>query len=304
LDPALSTAGVWIELSSPNIAVNSVTAGVGISVAGTTNPVISNTGVVTVIAGIGLVNTGTATAVILENTGAVTIQPGNGISISGPSQTPIITNNGVRSIQQGSGIAIDLTNPNIPSISNTGVLTVNQGSGITVNNTDPRNPIISAQVGFVANISGAAISAGLTPAVCAAGGQASYFVTPSGLFASYLASGPPSAASIFMINFTGFNLLFTNSGGSPTVGQNTVTVGFVDSALNKTYTVNQTVILSTAAIYPINATLPLCFFNVADARTAGLRTLDQIVLTNSTASPLVCPSVNVISGVFYPNGLQ
>jgi hypothetical protein len=306
LDPSLST-GEWVELSSPNTAVNSVRAGVGISVAGSTNPVITNTGVLTATAGSGIVNTGTANNVILENTGVITLQQGSGILITGPSQLPTITNNGVRQIQQGSGILIDRTNPNIPSISNNGVLTVNQGAGITVNNTDPRNPIVSASVGFTSLITGTVGNQNipfLAPSPCVAGGQATFFVVTSGLFASYLATGPPTPNGVFLINFTGYNLFFTNVGGSPTVGQNLVSIGFFDSALNKTYTAGQTVGLATGAVYPINATIPLCVFNVTAARTAGLRTLDQIVLTNNTLSPFVCPSANAITAVYYPNGLQ
>jgi hypothetical protein len=306
VDPSLSV-GEWIELSSPNTAVNSVRAGVGISVAGTTNPVITNAGVLTVTPGIGIVNTGTASDVILENSGAVTLQQGSGISITGTSQLPTITNTGVRQIQQGNGILIDNTNPNIPSISNNGVLTVNQGSGITVNNTDPRNPIVSASVGFTSIIVGTVGNQNIpfmAPSTCSVAGQASFFVLTNGLFASYLLNGPPSPNGVFLINFTGYNLFFTNNGGSPTVGQNLVSIGFFDSALNATYTAGQTVGLATGAVYPINATMPLCVFNVTAARTAGLRNLDQIVLTNNTASPFVCPSANAITAVYYPNGLE
>ena len=311
LDPALSIAGIWIELSSPNVAVNSVTAGVGITVAGTTNPVISNNGVLTATAGAGVVNTGSASDVIFENTGVIALQPGNGITITGPTQTPTITNIGVRSIQQGAGITVDLTNPNIPVITNNGVLTVNQGTGVTVNNADPRNPIVSAAVGFVNYIAGAGGFQGfpvMLPATCGTGGgQASFNVATNGAFADYLLNGPPSATGIFMLNFTGYNLFFISNGGSPVPPNNLVTIGFVDNVTAggpHTYTANQSLSLSATGIYPLNATLPMCIFDVTAARTAGLRVLNEIVLTNSTNSQFVCPSTTLILTMYFPNGLE
>jgi hypothetical protein len=308
LDPSLSTSGDWVELSSPNTAVNSIREGVGITITGTTNPVITNNGVVTVTAGAGLINIGTENEPILENTGAVALQPGNGISITGSSQTPTITNIGVRSIQQGPGISVDLTNPNIPSISNNGVLTVNQGTGVTVDNTDPRNPIVSASVGFVNQIAGIAYPYPvMIPPTCIVGGQAIFPILTNGLFTSYLLDGAPSANGLFMINFVGYNLFFTNTSGSPVPPLNLVTIGFVDQTTAGgpyTYTANQNVALSETALYPINATMPTCIFDITAARTAGLRKLDSIVLTNNTDSQFVCPSTASMTAVYYPNGLE
>jgi len=276
-------------------------------VSGGTNPTITNTGVLTVTAGLGIVNTGSANAVVLENTGAVQLQAGNGISITGSAQFPTITNIGVRAVQKGAGISIDNTNPNIPTISNDGVLTVNQGAGVIVDNTDPHNPIVSAAVGSVNQIIQGGGPGGIiqmVPTTCSVGGQAIVIVVPNGILASYLATGPPSATGVFLLNFTGFNLFFTNTSGSPAVGQRTVGIAFFDSVRNVTYSPGQTVGLSTTALYPINATMPVCIFDVTAARTAGLRTLNQIVFTNNTNSPFVLPSTNIITAVYYPNGLQ
>jgi hypothetical protein len=310
LDPANSTADVWIELSSPNTAVNSIIQGVGITVTGTTNPVITNNGVVTVVNGIGITKTGDANNVTLSNSGVLKVLPGNGITIGGSTSNPTVTNNGVRSIQQGTGISVDLTNPNIPSISNTGVLSVNQGAGITVDNSDPKNPIVSASIGFVNVIygnSGTLSFPTMIPAICAASGGQSYFqVAANGLFASYLLNGPPSTIGIFLLNLTGFNLFFANIGGSPTLGSNTVTIAFVDTTTTPitTYTTNQVINLSVTAVYPISAPFPLVFFDVTAARTAGLRVLSAIFVTNNTLSPFVCPSTSVITTTYYPNGLE
>jgi len=84
----------WLEYFRRNGGggtVNSVSAGPGISVTGTsTNPVVNNTGVLSVGAGTGISITGTGANPIVNNTGVLSITAGLNISLGGTAANPII----------------------------------------------------------------------------------------------------------------------------------------------------------------------------------------------------------------------
>lgn len=94
----------------------------------------SSGGVQTVSAGTGIGVSGT-TAVVVSNTGILTVTAGEGIAvdISNPQQ-PIINNTGVRSLSASNGISISDTTGAI-AIENTGVLSLTPGNGITIGGT-------------------------------------------------------------------------------------------------------------------------------------------------------------------------
>lgn len=139
-----STNPDWVELSLPTTGVVSVTAlpNGGITVTdSTTNPVISNDGVLTVTTGVGINNVGTAQNPILTNTGLVALTAGAGIQYTAGFPYPTITNTGIRTITQGSGISVS-TGPN-PTIGNTGLLdiTIPPNSGLAT--TGGQNPTLT-----------------------------------------------------------------------------------------------------------------------------------------------------------------
>jgi len=121
--------GPWIFAAIMNntttVIVEEVEAGTGIAVNNTdpTHPVVSNTGVLSVVAGSGI-----------------------SVDSTDPS-VPVITNTGVTTVTAGTGISIDLTNPHDPIITNTGVLSVVAGTNVTVDNTNPLHPIVSSSGG-------------------------------------------------------------------------------------------------------------------------------------------------------------
>lgn len=70
--------------------VNSITGGAGITVTGTTTvPIVSNTGVVSLISGTGIGITGTTTPTITNN-GVTSITAGTGIAVTGTASIPIV----------------------------------------------------------------------------------------------------------------------------------------------------------------------------------------------------------------------
>jgi hypothetical protein len=110
-----------------------LTAGDGISLSGTTNVTITNTGILSLNAGSGISISGEQNPTI-TNTGILSLTAGNGISIS-DGQNPTISNTGILSLNAGSGISI--TSGQNPTITNTGVLSLNEINGdLTLRGTE------------------------------------------------------------------------------------------------------------------------------------------------------------------------
>lgn len=103
------------------------------------HPIISNTGTLSVSAGNGLSNVGTAQNPILQNEGILAITPGTGISVS-PGQDATITNDGILTISNGAGISVSGGQDCI--IDNTGILSVSAGTSISIGGTF-QDPIIN-----------------------------------------------------------------------------------------------------------------------------------------------------------------
>lgn len=86
--------GRWVSFQSgfDTLVVQSIVAGTGIAVDNTDpeNPVISNTGVLSVTPGTGIANSGTAQNPIIENAGVLSVSAGTNVSITGTAQNPII----------------------------------------------------------------------------------------------------------------------------------------------------------------------------------------------------------------------
>lgn len=114
----ISSTNTDLTFSVTNVVVG-ISAGTGISITGTpTNPIINNTGVITLTANTGLSNTGTATNPILNNTGVISLTTNVGISNTGTATNPILNNTGVISISVNPGISNTGTASN-PILNNT-----------------------------------------------------------------------------------------------------------------------------------------------------------------------------------------
>jgi len=315
-DPSTDTN--WIELSVASTAVNTVIAGTGIAVTGpTTTPTVSNTGVLAVTAGAGITNTGTATDPNLVNTGVISVVAGSGISVNNANpQLPVITNTGIVSLIPGVGIDIP---PRVgsepPVINNTGVLSILAGINIDVNRSTGI-VAISANTGFIGNLTPAPPSSAfaMLPSPCPFAdpvtgdpgiADITFIVSNPSLFVDYLANGSPNFNGIFMINTAGMNLYFSRNNGAPTIGAQTVEISFFQAGSPSIgYSANTQIVLSTSAAYPVNATFPLLYFSVRDARAAGMTFLSGFVIKNHTISQIYLLSAPTITYTYYPNGLE
>ena len=120
--------------------VSRAIAGEGIDIQnGDTQPIITNTGVLTASAGNGISNTGTGQNPIFQNEGIITISPGAGISVSS-GQDATITNDGILTVSAGTGI--DITAGQDPVITNDGIITITPGTSISIGG-GTHDPIIN-----------------------------------------------------------------------------------------------------------------------------------------------------------------
>jgi len=291
--------------------VRSVTGGYGIAVGNTAqNPTLTNTGVRNIVAGVG-VSVSAGNNPTLTNTGVIGITAGNaGIGISGTTNNPIITNTGLASLAVGAGLST--TGGLNPTIENTGVLTVAAADAtITVTGT-AQSPTIAALVPSLSLVAFAAAFAasGIT---IAAGASGSIFFTPynvPNIFNEYLANGSPDPLGVFMIDLSSLN--FINGFNGVMGAQRTVSLAFQQvgnpPTPTKTYTsttyLNQ-VLLSVGTFDNSSFNFGKVYFNVAEARAAGLTTINSFLITNGlTGGGLINTSVGNVYAEYYPNGLE
>lgn len=110
-------------------------------------------GISSVVAGPGIGVSTTGGAATVTNTGVVTIGAGLGISVAGST----VANTGILTVAAGGGIGV-VTTAGAATVRNTGILTLTAGSGVTI--TAGQNPTITATptpppAGALINLAGA-----------------------------------------------------------------------------------------------------------------------------------------------------
>jgi hypothetical protein len=143
LEPSVSP--LWSQFSNTSTGIESVNGlapGIFVNNTNPLQPIISNTGVLTVTAGaaINVINTDPQNPII-ESTAISALAQGTGIQIGGTPQIPIITNSGVLQIIGGVGMSVSNPTGDV-TVSNTGLISVIAGAGIQVIDPDPSNPTI------------------------------------------------------------------------------------------------------------------------------------------------------------------
>lgn len=153
-DPSINTTN-WFQYGRSTETVQNITVGDGLELTGTSiNPIVKNTGVVSIVPGDGISNIGTATDPILACETLTALVPGLGIDIFG-LPIPNIVNTGVTYLREGGGISINYTGQQA-YIFNSGIesLTTPPNSGLTVS-AGPIKTI--ANTGLLSVIAGAGI---------------------------------------------------------------------------------------------------------------------------------------------------
>jgi len=164
-----STSPLWSQFSNTSTGIESVDGlAPGITVDNTNplQPIISNSGVLTVSGGaaVNVDNTDPQNPVV-NSTAISGLAQGAGILIGGTPQVPIISNAGVLSIVGGLGVSVSNPTGDV-TISNTGLISVVEGVGINILQTDPSNPVISnGGVISLAVGTGLATTGGVNPSI-------------------------------------------------------------------------------------------------------------------------------------------
>lgn len=301
--------------NQPSISSNSITIlqhGTGISIDNSNPqiPVVTNSGVRQILAADVSVNVSNPTGVVsISANGLLGLTQGPGIVIDTTSaQNPTISNSGVISLAVGNGLST--TGGVNPSIANTGVLTVAAADTSIIVSGTAQNVILRTSAPVLTRI----FNVSLPPVSDFSPISPGFPLIMQGaspplpnIFTDYLANGAPDAQGIFMIDLNGLSLIF-QAAGAPSVVQNIYTVAFYDSVLSLEYqsaTILNQSYLTLGQAFPITTLQGSVYFNVADARTVGLRQLTSIRIYNNTNGAMLVQSIiPIINGTYYSNGLQ
>jgi hypothetical protein len=144
-DPSINTTN-WFQYGRSIDTVQNIRVGEGIELGGTDpNPIVTNTGIVSIVPGTGISNIGTAQDPVLSCETLTAIVPGVGIDVFG-LPIPNIENTGVTYIRKGAGLSLNYVN-GIANFASTGLqslgaaappiagLTVSAGPIKTITNT-------------------------------------------------------------------------------------------------------------------------------------------------------------------------
>jgi hypothetical protein len=286
---------ITIDKTSPQNPIISCSAftqiieGLGITVAGIPDPIITNNGVRTLTQGAGIVISSTTGDVSISNSGIIDILEGTGVSIS-LGQTPTISNTGVISITPGD------------NISNTGT-----ASEVILNALIPSlsqfcnvNVIVLSTVPFPIPASTGTATPGVGNVVIEGG-------APSSFFANILANGG-TLGGLFMIDLNGFSMLYTGSGAVTGFAPFVTQIQFVDSTTAGGpfyYTADSaSANRYSGVIFPFPFSLGVIRFVVADARATGMRQVDSFNIINNMSSEVELLGGSSAYATYYPQGVQ
>ena len=297
-------------------AIGSLKQGAGIQINNSdpVNPVVSNSGVLSLTASTGVSVSSQTGNITVNNTGLLSVIAAAGIAVSSATGDVTITNAGVASLSAGQGIQIIGTQN--PTVNNIGVITIAPADGtITVGGT-AQDVILSATVSRVSYLylSGsfsAASGSNIPP-----GGTGKLIYTqpaaPNLVTTLMLNGDSANPKSIFLFDLTSVSLAFNNA--VPIVNSESFSVSFVDTVTTPgtTYTYVATVpnggffvpTTLSGVSFPVVTNVGTCYFNIAAARTIGLRVISAIQITNLTTSTLNIIGSNNVLAQYFPIGLE
>ena len=317
VDP--STDPLWeVMISSTASGILSLTGTGYINVDNTDplNPIVNNTGVVSLLAQnglqIGLQVPEDFNNPLILNTGVLTVGAGLGISVVGNT----ITNTGVTSITSTAGSGIQIAgDPTAPTVINNGVISVVAGANITISPTGAapslflNAPIITPFLNQNDLPDITLIAYDDFASVPIPNGS-----NPNSILFKYINGTPPDDTGAFVFDFSGWTMLVGPSGqfGLPsTLGHNTE-FSFFDSTTGNQYTRPAMVarsLTNTQAPFVININ-PL-YVPISALKAAGLTRITNFVIRNlytPSINPIVNYTIQILStaatyATYYPYNL-
>jgi hypothetical protein len=274
-------------LSASNL-VNNITAGAGLVKTGTSsNPILTNTGVTSAVAGSGVsVSSGTG-AVTISNSGVLGVSAGSsGISVSGTAQNPVINNTGVTQLTAGSNITLS---------GSTGNITISASSS-------PSTPQVKLSRLGISPSSSGPVSGGTT------GYQGLSFLTGA-FYNDIIAGSSPDPNGVWVLDFSPLCLLLTGS-----INTGFVQIGLGDSIdPNIYYNSGSNVaqfgsLPATNALVPRTGSCPPFIVKVSDlvATCPNINSpLTRLYFNNQSTDTMQVQTLPVaVNCYYYPNGVQ
>jgi hypothetical protein len=291
-------------------AIEAIAPGVGINIDNTipTIPVISNTGVIQ-ITGVDILVSGTQQNPTIINTGVVSVIGSAGIAVSSATGDVTITNTGVNTLAVVSpGISLGGT-AQLPIIGNTGVVSVAAADSSIVIGGTAQNPTISAVTPKLTILYPALSFGGLSVIQPNYTGSLTFAQPAAPTFLTTTVAAPPAGFpnAAFMFDFSALVCYFIDS--TPFAGTETISIKFFDSTTNTTYVPanfpNDLSIVASALSVSPPYPFPLCsaYYDIAEAYTAGMRVITNILIQNSTGNSISCLYSGSVYATYYPAGI-
>jgi hypothetical protein len=265
---------------------------------------------------------------IVENTGVLSLEGVDGIQTLGTNDV-LLTNGGILSLGQGPGTTITAgQKPTLSLINVTTVAADVAPSAIFLNGDLPYNPTVNifcGQLSLMFDSTSTDLTTDPLPIPQAvpdpeAFGTGTLPITlADGIFTTMLANG--NAQNLpdccFLLDFSSWTIFVDGVGptnGIGAFGYTLIELSFVDTTtaggpFYYTGGVAQTgfgVVINrfSPTVMPYTVTLGQIPFNIADARSAGLRTINQIRFLNPIYAYLQILSAGGVWATFFPNGVQ
>jgi len=335
--------GISIDNTDPNQPIINndgvlfIDGGTSITVDNTdpTNPVISSTAIAAISPGNGInIDNTIPTVPVISNAGVVQIT-GVDILVSGPPQNPTIINTGVVSVVGSAGIAVSsatgdvtITNtgvntltaispgisiggpPQNPTITNTGVVSIAAADASIVVGGTQQNPTISAVTPKLTTLYTALNFGGFSIIAGNSTGSIGFGQPAAPTFLTTTVANPPAGFpnAAFMFDFSSLLCYFVDSLSFS--GTTTIVIKFHDSVTNSTYSpalFPNTLNIIASATSQINAPYPFqlstAYYDIAEAYTAGIRTITSVLIENNTGSRISCLFSGSVYATYYPAGI-
>jgi hypothetical protein len=176
-------------------------------------------------------------------------------------------------------------------------------ASITIDNTDPQNPIVIGNTNSLSLVYQATAGNGVGTINALSSRAFSFSQAVGTIFEDYLANGAPEATGVFMIDLS--SITFSIQGNGTVGAQNEITVAFMQGT--NTYTSDiylNRFILPTGNPFPFAFNLGQVYFNVEEARAAGLTAVQAWVIINGTNGSMTNSSFGSAYAQYFPLGLQ
>jgi hypothetical protein len=286
----LNNLGTQNDPILEDLGITSVLANPGISITGNT---VTNTGVIYINSGAGIVATGNSD-ITLSHTGVSSITASNPSITVGAGSSPLISNTGLLSVIASTGIT-NTSTAQTPDLSNAGVIDISGDGSILI--TDFPNIKLSTTHPSISLI-GTLVNAVMTPSTTSSGttpipGRIPITQIPGSVWATSIATQLPYSTGTFIIHLSLGTFIKASSTFPNNFGQTNITI--FDSIHNVSYPVPDSIndfnrLQSSSRFFPTSGRTTIMFplmrivIDLATLWATGFREMTDIQITQLAGS--------------------